>query len=360
MDNQAIKYKVERYDLSTDKSLKSWSAADEYLLQEFIDLKKKAKHLTIYNDRFGFLGCHLYAYSPTIILTHKSQEKAIRTNLTTNNIPILNFIDPLSSLEKKIDIAIIKIPKSIALFQLFLEQIVNNSTNNVVVISAFMTRHFTPKLLQIAEEYFEEVQQSKAIKKARLLILNKKKDTIKRKVINSINYQNQTYKQYWGVFSGEHIDYATQFFLEHLHINKTDKYILDLASGNGIIAKEIFKKHPNVEIHLMDDSYLAVSSAQLNIQGNNIYHHCNNELSIFDNDMFDLIVTNPPFHFEYEINIQIPIQLFKACFRCLKKGGNLQLVSNNHLNYKVHLEKLFLSVQIIAKNSKFVIYKCMK
>ncbi len=357
---QEEKYNIERHDLSIDRSLRAWSAADEYLLQAFIALEKKPDHFGIYNDRFGFLGCHLHEFNPTVILSQKSQEKAILANSKAHNIPLPNFSNPLSPLENKLDFALIKMPKSLALFQLFLEQIVHNSTENISVTCAFMTRHFSPKILQIAQEYFEVVEQSKALKKARLLVLTKKKNTVKKEMIVPINYKDQVYKQYWGVFSAEHIDYATQFFLEHLEIKETDHHILDLAAGNGIIANEIFKKLPGAEIHVMDDAYLAVASAKLNIQGENIHHHFNNNLSIFDDDTFDLIVTNPPFHFEYEINIQITLQLFKACFRCLKAGGSLQLVANKHLNYKVHLERLFSSVQHIAENRKFVVYKCVK
>lgn len=353
-------YKIDRYDLSEDRSLRAWSAADEYLLDAFNKKEKKPQHLAIYNDRFGFLGCHLHPFSPTLISTHKSQEKAIEANFKANRIPLVDFKNPLSELDNNMDLALIKTPKSLGLFKLFLEQITHNSTSDVTVICAFMTRHFTPKLLEIAEEYFEEVEQSRAVKKARLLILSKKKKTIERKIINSLNYNNHEYQQYLGVFSAEHIDYATQFFLNHIDIKNTDLRILDLASGNGIIGNEIFKQLPNSEIHLMDDSYLAVLSAQLNLKGQNIHHHFNNDLSIFDNDTFDLIVTNPPFHFEYEINIQIPIKLFKEAFRCLKKDGNLQIVSNKHLNYQVHLKPLFSSVEIIAEDKKFVIYKCIK
>ncbi len=360
MNIQGEKYNIERYDLSEDKSLRSWSAADEYLLQRFNALETKPNHLGIYNDRFGFLGCYLHSITSTVILTHKSQEKAIYSNLKENNITFPNFSNPLSSLDYKIDLALVKIPKSLGLFQLFLEQITHNSTNDVTVYCAFMTRNFSPKLLKIAQEYFEVVEQSRALKKARVLLLNKKKKTIKREIITSLSYKNQEYKQYLGVFSAEHIDYATHFFLDHIEIQKTDKCVLDLASGNGIIGNEIFKQLPDAEIHLMDDSYLAVSSAELNIQGKNIHHHFNNELSTFDNHTFDLIVTNPPFHFEYEINIQVALELFRGCFRCLKEGGNLQIVANKHLNYKVHLETLFMSVQVIAEEKKYIIYKCVK
>ena len=75
MNMEEEKFNIERYDLSVDKSLRAWSAADEYLLQTCNSLEKKPNHLGIYNDRFGFLGCNLHAFSPTVILTQKSQEK---------------------------------------------------------------------------------------------------------------------------------------------------------------------------------------------------------------------------------------------------------------------------------------------
>lgn len=360
MKIQEGKYQIKRYDLSEDKSLRGWNAADEYLLKTYVSMGISPNHLCIYNDRFGFLSSHFHSYDPIVILTHKSQEKSIQSNLEAHNLPLVNFSNPLSPLENKLDSAIIKIPKSLALFQLFLEHIVDNSTEDVTILCGFMTRHFTPKLLEIAQEYFNVVEQSRALKKSRILVLSKKKEVIKRETIISLDYNNQAYRQYWGVFSSNHIDYATQFFLTHIELKSTDKCILDLASGNGIIGNEIFIQLPDSEIHLMDDAYLAISSAKLNIQGESIHHHLNDNLSIFADEYFDLIVSNPPFHFEYEINIQVPIQLFKECFRCLKKGGSFQLVANRHLNHKVHLKQIFNSVQIVSENSKFVVYKCIK
>ena len=364
---QTTKYKIQRYDLSEDKSLKPWSAADEYLLQSFTSTEKKVTGPALYNDRFGFLSCSLHSYNPTIIMTHKSQEKAITRNLKENILEPLNFSNPLSPLKNKIDVALIKIPKSLGLFQLFLEHITNNSSDNITVICSFMTRYFNSNLLKIAAEYFDGVEQSRAIKKARLMILTKKKAAVNKafreKVITSLMYNKQTYQQYLGVFSGEHIDYATQFFLKHIEVKPTDKRILDLASGNGIIGNEIHKKFPEAQIDLMDDSLLAVASAKLNVkevQGESIHHHTNNELSIFESNTFDLIVTNPPFHFEYEINMSVPLELFNESIRCLKKGGNLQIVANKILDYKRHLSAWFSSVQIIAEDKKFIIYQCFK
>lgn len=351
---------IKRHDLTADKSLRAHSAADEYLLNHLNELNINSKRIAIYNDRFGYLSCHLSASNPIIILTNKSQEKAIQLNLKANNLPLSVFADPLTPMEENIDFAIMKAPKSLSLFQAFLEQIVHNSSDKVTVVVSFMTRHFTRRLLEISGMYFESVEQSKAIKKSRLLTLTQKRKVDKLDIIDVLEYKDHLYKQYWGVFSSKHIDYATQYFLNHLEVSTHDKFVLDLASGNGVIAKEISRKTPEAEIHLIDDFFLAVESAKLNITGENIHHHYSNGLTHFEDEMFDLIATNPPFHFEYEVNIQTAVHLFKECFRCLKVGGNLQVVASKHLNYLTHLKPIFTNVEVVAENDKFIIYKCVR
>ncbi|MDA8692440.1 methyltransferase [Saprospiraceae bacterium] len=360
MTKPDIKYNFKRHDNTRDQSLRPYSAADEYLLQEYNRLVREPTRTAVYHDRFGYLSCNLHSYKPNIILTTMSQEKAIELNLKNNKLPSADFSYPLSGLDDKIEFALIKIPKSLALFEFFLQHITQNSTKDTTVVCAFMTRHFSPKILEIASKYFENVEQSRAVKKARLMTLTKKKDGIKIEPIDTLDFNGQTYRQYWGVFSSNHIDYATQFLIENLELNPTDNTILDLASGNGVIAKEIILQLPHAEIHLMDDFYLAVESAKLNIEGESIHHHYNNDLSNFEDNTFDIIVTNPPFHIEYEVSIDIPLQLFRDSLRCLKDSGNLQVVANKHLNYMTHLKSIFPTVEVLNENDKFIIYKCVK
>lgn len=352
--------KINRLDLSEDRSLRAFSAADELLLKQFEEVNSEEKTLAIYNDRFGYLSCHLNKLKPSTIYTYKSQQKAIELNCKANQLDHPNFYDPLSAIENEIEFALLKVPKSLALFELYLQHISKNSSDKVQVVIGFMTRHFSAKMIEIAEKYFEEVTQSKAVKKARTATLSGKKKVVETKIIDSLTYNINKYLQYWGVFSAKHIDYATQYFLEHIQVKSEDKTILDLASGNGVIANELLNKLPDSTFHLMDDSFLAVESAKLNIIGENVHHYFENDLSTFKENTFDLIVTNPPFHFEHEINIQIPIQLFRECHRCLKPKGNLQIVANNHLNYSSQLKTIFQSVKVLSQNDNFVVLKCQK
>lgn len=353
-------FHIKRLDLSTNKSLRAFSAADEMLLDWVSETNNNLEQLAIYHDRFGFLTAHLMQHNPITITTQKSQKHTISSNFEYHKLPAPRFESLLTPLSKAAELAIMKLPKSLDLFELMLWHVSNQSQKELTVVCGFMTRHFSKGMIEIAEKYFGTVTQSRAAKKARLLIMEDPKPTPSFSPFTKITYNDFEYQQYKGVFSGNHIDYATQFLLTHINVDHTPTRILDLASGNGVIAKELSKKWPSANYHLVDDSELAVASAQLNFSGDNVTHLCENQLTDFENNYFDLIVSNPPFHFEHDININVPITLFSQAYDKLKDGGELQLVANTHLNYATHLVKLFKKVNEVAKNDKYVVYSCVK
>ena len=334
---------------------------DEYLLKYLKENNISCTKPIIYNDRFGFLSTLLSKYQPNIIINYKSQEKSIEINLKKHDIN-LNTVSktrPLDKIETSSDLALIKIPKSLDLFRLQLDQLHGSLKKNSIVVCAFMTKYFSTQILKITNDYFELCKQSVAWKKARLLFLKKKRKVEKKELLNSISYSTtKDFKQYFGVFSAKKIDLATLFLIKHLDIRLGHNKILDLACGNGILAYAALQIKPNAEIHLCDDSDLAIASSKINIDSEKAYFHYNDTLDNFENNTFDLIISNPPFHFEHETNIEVALNLFKEAKRCLKKGGSFQLVTSNHLNSITHLKKLFHKVNIIAQNKKFVIYHC--
>lgn len=358
--HQEKQLQFNRYPPTNNRSLQAWNAADDYLLQRIENMNLEKNPIAIFNDRFGFLSCCLHSYSPIVVLNYKSQEKAIQKNLEFNKLESrdFNWINPLEEFPKKIKIGIIKIPKSTELFRLQLLHLHTALEEDGQVFCGFMSKYFTRKMLTIAREFFENVEQSKAWKKSRVIVLQKKKTVQSFPVIHSIPFREKVYQQYFGVFSAKNIDFASQFFIEHLAIKKEEKRILDLASGNGVLAKTIQLQKPNCELHLMDDSFLAVESSKLNLDLENTFFHYSDSMEIFKDAFFDVVVSNPPFHFEYETNIEVAIKLFQNVKRCMKSDGRFLLVANQHLNYKTHLSKIFNTVNLTAKNSKFEIYEC--
>jgi len=349
---------INRVPESTNKSLRAWSAADE-LLVSFLE-EKNPDSVTIYNDSFGYLAAHAAPRTVYLATDLKSQEKSIKENFETNKLDstCLHPISLVKKADKKAKIGLMKIPKSLDLFEMFLSHGAQNTYKTGFLACGFMTRNFTKQMLEIAGEYFEVVEQSLSKKKARLLILSKPKNVEKKVFLNTIPFENDEIKQYFGVFSAKKIDYATQFLIENLEPPEIVETVLDLACGNGILAKEVAKEFPEAEYHLIDDSLLAIESAKLNLEGENFHYYHNNNLEDLKSNTMDYVVCNPPFHVEYEIDISLPLRLFRAVEKKLTPEGKFQLVANSHLNYKPHLEKIFKMVKVVFDNDKFVVYSC--
>ena len=161
------------------------------------------------------------------------------------------------------------------------------------------------------------------------------------------------WKQYLGVFSAGRIDLASRFLMEHLEHPEGKFVAVDVGSGNGVLAKFIQTSAPK-------DNYLAVKSGELNVEGNDVQHHFSRDLSFLPDNSCDLIVSNPPFHFEYELNLDVAFQIFSDAYRVLRSKGKLWIVANNNLPYKPQLIKYFQSCEVIAQNNKFIVYCCVK
>ena len=156
--------RVSRFPETKNKSLQVSSAADDYLLNFLKDNKISKGKLALVNDRFGYLACHTADWNPYSVIAFKSQEKALRMNFKNNDLVLdeKQLVSPLDSFPEKMDLALVRVPKSLELFRLYLNQIQQASHENTQVICGFMTKYFSKQMLKIAEEFFEEVEQSLA------------------------------------------------------------------------------------------------------------------------------------------------------------------------------------------------------
>lgn len=353
-------FNIKRYPPTSNNSLQPWNASDELILEYLSETHPDNGKIALVNDRFGFLASTLFKHKPFSIIDYKSQQKSIEKNYANNSLVLKqkNLFTPLDPLPE-IEIGVIKIPKSLEAFEFQVQLLHQSLTSNGTIIAGFMTKYFTPQLLEISDKYFSSVEQSKAKKKARILILKGKKDTDVQLLTGDIKYKYKVYNQYPGVFSSDHIDYGTQFLLDKLELKESENTVLDLACGNGVIADHIVQQNSDIDIHLIDDSFLAVESSKMNINEEAAFHW-DDTLDELKDDFFDLIVSNPPFHFGYETNIEVSLGLFEQAKRCLKPAGRLVIVANKHLNYSTHLEKLFKLCSVIDENDKFEVYECIK
>ncbi len=350
-----------RIPKTENKSLQAWNAADELLVQHYNNNESEGGNVLIINDRFGYLAKQIKSSNIICCIDTKSQKEAIIIN-NTESIKQIVF-NQKRELITEVQTVIINIPKSLELLESYLDLAYSHLTNEGTVYLGFMTKHFTKSYLDLCETYFRALSQSKAFKKARVLTLKSKVEVKPKYVeINEINLAHDSSKlvQYKGVFSKDHIDYGTSFLIDNLKIKPDEKTVLDLGSGNGVISYHINTHFSNKELHLLEDSYSAHLSGKLNIDGANIFHHWDYNLEAFSPLQFDLIITNPPFHFGHEIDLSIPMDLIDSCYNYLKPLGRLLIVSNSHINYTNLLNRQYLKVEIKYSNKKFNIWEAIK
>ena len=353
---------LQRYPKTTNRSLRPWSAADELLLAEASKIGLDDRSIVIAHDAFGALATALHPYKTHSVINNNSQLKATKLNLENSGVDTKewDYSDPTKIKWNTIDMALMRVPKSADLFQLYVQQLHAASKESTVILCGFMTRNFTPKWKEIAETYFEDVSQSLAAKKARLLILKSpKKEVESVPLFHSIkNDLDLNLKQYSGVFSASKVDPATQVLLEHIpSISDTDT-VLDLACGNGVIGAFLRKNAPKTSLFVLDDSFLAIKSAKLNLGKEGISYHWSDTVAACKGQKFDFIFCNPPFHFEYENTIEISLNLFREAANELKPDGSFYIVANTHLNYRSHLSKLFKSVAQLTQSGKYEVIVC--
>lgn len=170
-----------------------------------------------------------------------------------------------------------------------------------------------------------------------------------------------------GLFSREHLDIATKLLIEKSDLAGAKK-ILDLGSGWGavivLIASRLNiegKKSDDYQLYASDINERAVRYTKKNALRNNIFVEVRKSdiLTSWDDEKFDVILTNPP----YAAGRNICYSFIEQSFEHLNKNGSLQLVARHQKGGKMlakKMEDVFGNVESVAISSGFRIYKSKK
>lgn len=160
-----------------------------------------------------------------------------------------------------------------------------------------------------------------------------------------------------GVFSKDHIDYATTLLLNHVDIQKND-YVLDLGCGYGVIGI-VLQKVYDVHATLSDINQRALDLAQKNADKHQVnVQIINSEGFEAIDQSFDHIITNPPIR----IGKKPLYQLFKTAEKHLNSAGKLWLVIHKKHGAKSAIDYLntMYRTEVIQKQKGFHVIKCQK
>jgi len=352
--------------------LQAWDAADEYLLDTVAEQLKlpDGARVLIVNDSFGALAVALNAYRPYVISDSYLSQQATRLNLAANGLPEHNvsLLNSLETPEGVFDLVLIKVPKTLALLEDELIRLRPHLTASTRIIVAGMIKNLPSSVWKLLERLIGPTTTSLARKKARLIFVSVDAGLVIPPSPYPVCYrlENTEYliSNHANVFSRDSLDIGTRFFLQHLPSRQDACDIIDLGCGNGVVGLIAAECCPAAAVHFVDESFMAVASARDNFQRvfdgrREATFRVDDGLVEVESGSADLILCNPPFHQQNTVGDQIAVGLFKQSRRVLRKGGELWVIGNRHLDYHSYLDRLFGAYSIIASNSKFVIVKAV-
>ncbi|WP_347988932.1 methyltransferase [Methylomonas sp. AM2-LC] len=365
-------FQIKRMPFRKHELLRGWDAADEYLLKQLsTENPATSSQITLLNDSFGALAVALSPYKPVVISDSYLSQQATRYNLQANGIAAdqVQLLDSLTTPTTKIDYLLIKVPKTMALLEHQLYTLKPLLTADSKIIAAGMVKNLPASTWKLLENLIGPTVTSLAVKKARLIFATPDNNLTVQETPYPRSYllENSSLRiwNHANVFSQNSLDIGSRFLLQHLPDNPDYHDIIDLGCGNGIIGLMTALRLPNSKLYFVDESYMALASAKLNVAsglktGQAVEFRMDDCLSSFAYQSADCIICNPPFHQQQTVGDHIAWQMFQNAFQVLRKGGELRIIGNRHLQYHTSLKKLFGNCHMIASNQKFVILNSFK
>ncbi|MGZ4960657.1 MAG: methyltransferase [Methylomonas sp.] len=366
------RFELKRLPFRKQETLRAWDAADEYLLNHLAtdENMSGAAGITILNDSFGALAVALHDSRPTAISDSFLSQEATRRNLSLNGVAqdAVILLDSLTLPDAGIDFLLIKTPKTLALLEYQLLCLRPLLKADAKVIAAGMVKNLPASVWKLLERLIGPTTTSLAAKKARLIFASVDPAINRPENPYPVCYrlENTEFRicNHANVFSRDSLDIGTRLLLQHLPDNPAYRDYIDLGCGNGVVGLMLAARYPEARLQFVDESFMAVDSARQNFQAafgrrqaDFVSDDC---LSGFPASSSDCIVCNPPFHQQHAIGDHIAWQMFQQSHQVLRKGGELRVIGNRHLNYHLSLKKLFGNCERVASNAKFVIFSSIK
>ncbi len=373
-----IQLELLRYPSKAETNLQAWDAADEHLLKLLKETEQRRVTTAVINDSFGALSCALSSIDnqwPLIIETDaKTSLLGTQQNLERNqlNNPNIDWHHSRDLLPTSIELVLMKLPKNLNYFAHQLDRLSQVLSKGTTVYIGAKAKSINKSLLALIEQHLGSASASLTWKKTRIItcICDGKPRPLPAQTSWKIGEYQLTINNLSNVFAANKLDIGARFMLENMPEGDF-KTIIDLGCGNGVLGLRAKQLYPQAQLHFVDDSEMAITSAENNWQCNQLDHpelsgeqalfHWDDCLTHLNNAIEpDLVLCNPPFHQGEAITDHIAWQMFLDAYKRLKEGGILHVVGNRHLAYHVKLKRIFKNCTTYASNGKFVILQAKK
>ncbi|MCP4291551.1 MAG: methyltransferase [bacterium] len=358
---------LRRFPLRDKEPLRPWDAADDFLLKNISeDPVAEGSRVLLVNDSFGALAVALNHLNPIYWSdSHYSREGLVH-NLEANGLSAesVPFVPASDTPEGPFDVVLMKLPKSMAFWEDSLLRLRPVLAPGARIISGGMIKHTPKRAYELLESILGPTKTSLGWKKSRLAFSSFDASLSPPDTLENVVYELEDFglslSNSANVFSRDHLDLGTRFLLPHLPKTEAALQVLDVGSGNGVLALAVAKNCKNAQVLGLDESYQAVACARENADSHDglssrVSFDVSSGLQDLQASAYDLVVCNPPFHQAQAVGDQIAWGMFHQSRRILKPGGRLLIVGNQHLGYHIKLERLFGNCTVVASNKKFVV-----
>lgn len=358
-------YSLKRLPNDPTKTLKAWDAADEYLLDHIYKNISGINLPLILNDTFGALGISLHKLQPVLVSDSIISNLAFKSNCDKAglavNAQILNSIDPLPDAQ----FVIIKQPKTIAYLDYQLRVINHYLPAGTPVVIGGMVKYLSKGFFDVMGANLDDMHTSLARKKARLIFGKVKGSYSEPTLLHQLELPEYNLQlcNTPNVFASNKIDIGSRFFLDNFPtLTHGVHKVIDLGCGNGVLGIYALQRNSQLEITFLDESWHAIYAATHSTKKNlgdafksaKLKFIVNNCLQGIAANSVDVVLCNPPFHQQQATSIQIARQMFSESASVIKESGQLYVIGNRHLNYRLELKKYFREVELVANNKKFI------
>lgn len=355
---------LKRWPRRRNERLRAWDGADMLLLDACAALGEQQPVL-VGNDTCGALALPLGAAGRHVISSGDSwlAWRAMMKNAEDNDLELgeLEWNWPWQSADKQAALALLRVPKSLALFEFQLAGLAARMEEGAPVLVAAMDKHAPQGLFTLLARYLDDVSHDEGRKKAHVY-RGKARAAAEdpNALVTTLDVPGLSVPIYNepGVFSRKQLDPGARFFLQHIPAGVSGN-IVDLGCGNGVIGLMAAQRNPDAQIWFCDESAQAIASARRNAEAAGVaerchFHHGNGLDGL--QEKFDLVLLNPPFHRGHAIDSGVAEMLFDHARRHLADNGELRVIGNRHLPYLQSLRRRFGHVEQVAANSKFTLW----
>ncbi len=349
-----------------DKNEQPWNATDNYLYTQIVESGKLSDRssVAILNDENGVLTYLMRKYQPLVTADSYFSKMSVIKNFRANyeDEDQFEYMDSVSFVDDSLprfDVVLLKIPKSTKYFEeqlAILSQVTDEQTTFLV---SGMVKHISKTSKEMLEKMIGETLVHRVFKKAILFSCTPRTESVNYNPIQKFTLPNLgEFQTYSNTFSNGRLDKGTEVLLKHLPKDLSGR-VIDLGCGYGPISRFISDNCESVnELCAVDVSRMAAMSTKENVPKAKVFW--GDGVMRFDDESFDAVVSNPPFHLDNKFSVAMGLRLITQVKMKLKPRGKFIMVANSGLNYGPYLERYFKKVRVISNDRRYTVFEAVK